>query len=329
MSAHGHQLNEDMLRALPSRISQVMQGMLVSIGIASMAISIAGEWYHGHHFLNSWLLDNAPTLGAVLNLLLVSVAVFPGRIRPLHGDVDDPIARNAIQCINEYCLPALNWFWRCLGFVYVIQLYRTIAPGGAHESTVFADPGMISAALPSMLLEVSSAGSTFSILLTYAFLTPSFLNSQLTAGHAHGEPSTPWLKLPLFWKCLFAVVAVSGVALVLRMTMFQTDCVVAMDNVATCLNGVSSAVALAFFVGRMDSKFVLNWQWCVPLLFFYAGIQVYSSVLYSPDNVRQAVYIYAAFTLKCVLFIFVSNLFETRRLLYYAVALYHDMRREL
>jgi hypothetical protein len=46
-------------------------------------------------------------------------------------------------------------------------------------------------------------------------------------------------------------------------------------------------------------------------------------VLYEPRPVDQAVLIYIAFTLKSVLFIFLSNIFESRRLLYYTVELFN------
>ena len=331
MSSHAMPVSEDVLRGLPSRVSHVMQGVLVSIGIVSVGISIAGEYSHGQHFLNAWLFEHSATLGSLLNLLLVTVALFPGRIQPLNDDARDPTVQRSARCINMYCLPALTWFWRFLGLLYVVQIYRTTAVL-PHDPVAFHAQNPAQALIPSTMIEVFSGGSTLCILLAYAFLTPSFVSAYVAQGDGRqggAAEADDWHRQVVFWRCFAVVLLVSGLAVLVRLFILNFPLATGIDTLTALINGLSSAIALAFFVGRMDSKFVLNWQWCVPLLFFYAGIQVYSSVLYSPSVMRQAVFIYSAFTMKCVLFIFLSNLFETRRILYYVVALTADHQSDM
>ncbi|MFZ1688967.1 MAG: hypothetical protein WAU70_16215, partial [Flavobacteriales bacterium] len=102
-----------------------------------------------------------------------------------------------------------------------------------------------------------------------------------------------------------------------------------LETVVTGSLGVASAMALALFAGRMDSQFISDWQWVIPLLFIYAGIQAYTGVMYKEGLMDKAVFTYAAFTLKCLLFIFVSNFFEGKKAVYYATEIIevHKKRR--
>lgn len=81
MSTHGPILSEDMIRALPSRVSRIAQGLLLGVGIVSTAVSIAGEYAHGSHYLQNWLIKNVTLLGGILHLILIVLILFPGRIR--------------------------------------------------------------------------------------------------------------------------------------------------------------------------------------------------------------------------------------------------------
>ena len=100
MSSHGAFLSEEMIRALPSQVSKITQGLLLSIGIASTGISIAGEWSHGNHFLNEWLLENVTIVGSLLHLLLIVLVIFPGRVRLLNDDIVDPCAKTLIGLVK-------------------------------------------------------------------------------------------------------------------------------------------------------------------------------------------------------------------------------------
>lgn len=334
MSGHSPQLSDEIIHSLPSRVSHAAQLILLAIGITSTIISIAGEWNHGRHFLNLWLVEQAPSLAALLNILLVALALFLGKIRELNDDVADPVVRHSARCLNAFCLRALTWFWRFLGLIYVGELYSTLVAKHAHASIDLALRSEFSILWPSALLETFSLGSTLLILLAYGYLSPKFLH-EFVRGACESEsrrtemPSMRWRDHWGFWRHTSFVLLAGGLAVGLRLLLLSSDGWARFDSVPSMLNGVLSALAFAFFVGRMDSKFVLNWQWCIPLLFVYAGLQVFSPLLHSPNRIQQAGLFYAAFTMKCVLFIFLSKIFEERRILYYAVEVVERSRAEV
>ena len=334
MSAHAPHISEDVLRRLPSQVSQVAQKLLLMVGIVTTVLTIAGEWAHGGHVLNHWLVDNVSVLGALLNILLVALVLFPGRIHPLNGDVHDPIVRSAAKCINAFCLPALTWFWRCLGLLYVVQLFRTLAEAHRHDVLGLGDAPRLIIPLSATCIEFFSVGSTFFILLGYGFLTPGFLREHIPLAATLRSPGAlrdlaRWRSSRLFWKYLAIAVPLAFGMVLTRVFLLLVPDPMLTGNLATVVNGVASAIAFGFFIGRMDSKFVLNWQWAIPILYSYAGIQVYSTVLYAPAPFDVAVFSYAAFTMKCILFIFLSNFFETRRVLYYAVELVESESKDV
>lgn len=323
MSSHGAIIPETLIRSLPGRVSRITQGLLISVGIASTGISIAGEWSHGGTLLNSWLIDHFTFLGATLHLLLIALVLFPGRIQPLHEDLTDKDAALTAQCINSFCLRAWTWIWVFLGVFYVTVLFRNARPY-AHAPIHFANVGVADMVSPA-LLDLFSAGSTYCLLLTYFFLTPRFLRDYVAKHRRHDQhqSSAPynWLDWHEFWLATIAIIPISLCIILFR--LFQVP-VVALDEGLSIVAGLMSASVLAHFVGRMDSKFILNWQWVIPVLFLYAGIQVYSTVLYHATVINQAAFVYGAFTMKCILFVFVSNFFESRRVLYYALELVHS-----
>lgn len=316
MSEHSPHISERMLRNLPSRVSQIAQGLLLVVGIASMGISIAGEWSHGHHFLNDWLLNNVDVMGALLHVTLIVLVLFPGRIRPLNDDVADPDVRRIIQCLNTYCLRAWDCLWFAFGLLYVTLLFTTIAATHAHDPVALGAYGAMQAALPGALMDVFGVGTTFFILLVYVSLTPGFLRacaSRRNSMHWRSSPHARWLILMSALALIAATLRLGGI-------YFFPDPVSA-DKYLSLALGVAAAVTLAYFAGRMDSKFILNWQWLIPVLFLYAGIQVYNSVLYETTTPRRALLVYGAFTMKCLMFIFMSNFFESRGIVYYAAEL--------
>ena len=327
MSGHTPHISEGVLRALPSQVSRITQGVLLAIGIASTGITIAGEWSHGYHFLDAWLLENVSILGASLNVLLIMLVLFPGRIRELDDDVTDDTVRAMIRCINSFCLVAWQWFWFCLGMLYVTLLFTSIVGHHGHEAVDLAKSGDLVTVLPMALVDAFSIGSTAFLVLLYMFLTPGFLRrchkaSQPAGIGSSGEHWSQWRAWPqVMGVRTTLLLSAPIVAMRVLVGRYRPEAALTVEMAVSLAIGLASAIALACFTGRMDSKFIFNWRWIVPVLFVYAGIQVYNSALYEPEVTRRAVLVYGAFTMKCMLFIFMSNFFETRRIVYYAVEL--------
>lgn len=331
MSHGGVALNEDALRSLPSAVSRIAQGLLLLIGVASTAISIAGEWSHGNHYLHEWLVENVTVMGALLHVLLIILILFPGRIRLLNEDVEDHTVRLLVRCLNKFFVRAWTWIWVSFGLLYAVGLYRTLGPESSHP-VVFGKAGYGTAMRVTLLMDVFNVASTLFILLTYAFLSPGFLRDYVRTAkalEAQGKNPDNWFTKLQFWAPASLIVCLGCAALCFRSSILYCIAPSDWDAGITVFLGIASAVVMAYFAGRMDSKFVLNWQWVVVVLFIYAAIQVYSGALYGDQPIPKAIFTYSAFTMKCVLFIFMSNFFESRRVVYYAVELVQAENRTL
>lgn len=331
MSTHGPILSEDMIRALPSRVSRIAQGLLLGVGIVSTAVSIAGEYAHGSHYLQNWLIKNVTLLGGILHLILIVLILFPGRIRLQNDEVSDLTAKAVIRHLNRFFIRAWVGIWVCFGLFYTVYFFRTMEPERNHE--VFMDVRAYhSVVRETLLMDLTNIGSTLFIFLCYCFLTPKFLRDyadNLLRAWKHGAThqqraaterrANMWIHWWQFRLAVFLALVLALVDTWFRLHMLSFPDPTLVDKLLSLGLGLTSAFALAAFAGRMDSKFILNWQWVIPILFLYAGIQTYTNILYEDVAINKAVFIYSAFTMKCVLFIFVSNFFEKGRAVYYAV----------
>lgn len=342
MSGHGPTINEEMLKAMPAAVSRITQGILLAVGIVSMVISIAGEYSHGSHYLHSWLVENVTILSGILHLILVLLILFPGRIRLQNHEVNDRKVQSVIKCLNEFFVPAWTYIWVFFGLLYMAYLFTTLHPESSH-AIQFDRTGYEATQRVTILMDVFNTGSTLFILLTFTFLTPRFLRAyvkfqeeekQLPKTKAKDEnkleqqdqeaknkkarQSRKWRYWKEFCWPLFIVAFITAWSIWSRASVLWFDNPAASDTRVAFGLGMAGALAIALFVGRMDSKFILNWQWVVPILFLYAAMQTYTNVLYEDVAMNKAVFTYSAFTMKCVLFIFVSNFFEQRRAIYYA-----------
>ncbi|MCH9651404.1 MAG: hypothetical protein K0U98_24470 [Deltaproteobacteria bacterium] len=82
------------------------------------------------------------------------------------------------------------------------------------------------------------------------------------------------------------------------------------------LSGFGQGTALALFVGRLDSKYIDPPPWVIASLYLYACIQGAWPVFQSHPQL-MLVLTFLALVLKCLLFLFVAWLFESRVLLYF------------
>ncbi|HEX7315709.1 MAG TPA: winged helix-turn-helix domain-containing protein [Pyrinomonadaceae bacterium] len=85
---------------------------------------------------------------------------------------------------------------------------------------------------------------------------------------------------------------------------------------ADWLSGVLGGVAMALYVGRLQSKFLGSAVWLPPLLYFYTALQpLYAHI--AQDRQWAVWLISGALALKCLLYLYVVWLFKSGRLLYY------------
>lgn len=85
-------------------------------------------------------------------------------------------------------------------------------------------------------------------------------------------------------------------------------------------SGLIGGVALALYVGRVQSKFLGPSTWLPIVLYFYVAIQsLYVAIGNDQSPIAGALIIEAALILKCLLFLYVIWLFKSGRFLFYFV----------
>lgn len=88
---------------------------------------------------------------------------------------------------------------------------------------------------------------------------------------------------------------------------------------ANWISGISSATVMALFIGRLDSKFLECPSWFLVLLYLYVAIQPLFALLGPEHKWWTLILMNAALILKCLLFLFLTWLFQTGRLLFYFI----------
>jgi len=329
-----HALDPSVVRRgrLPRGIAFISQAILLGIGVISTVVSLAGEWFHGRDVLGEWLLTHVSTLGALLHVTLITLVLFPGRIQPLNSAVNDASIRATIQCLNSYFLGAWQWFWWFLGMFYVTMLFRIVVATHPHGPVLLTESHSVASQLPSALMDLFSVGSTTALVAMTRSLTPSFIRTCTEAlkgatPEMNDRHPLQWRRWPHITRWVILGAGFGITVFCARLGAYGMAAYADVDRISSLVTGLASAIALGYFVGRVDSMFLSRWQWLIPLLFLYAAIQVYSSVLYEPDIARLAVLVYGAFTMKCMLFIFISLAYASRRLLYYAAEVVEGAER--
>ncbi|HEX8847362.1 MAG TPA: winged helix-turn-helix domain-containing protein [Pyrinomonadaceae bacterium] len=105
------------------------------------------------------------------------------------------------------------------------------------------------------------------------------------------------------------------ILLVFRQNYIQTDRIL---EGADLVSGIAGGIAMALYVGRLQSKFLGPPPWLLIALYSYTAIQP----LYVFFNNRQlwpVILIDVALILKCLLFLYMAWLFQSGRLLFYLV----------
>ncbi len=314
---------EDMTRYVSRTVAGVMRNVLLIIGALTTVISIAGDYSQGSQFLRTWLVDNKNVLSALLHLMLVVLVLFPGRIRLLNKEVDDKRVEIGITALNRYFLRVWTWMWVCFGLLYlVIYFHAQLRTNGFIID--WEKPYIGSILSEIVMVDVFNLSGTICFALCYAFLTPGFLrryvDSHLQAMDKSGRRranlwDNKWEFWIPIWMVLLCGVAIfcCGRWLVLDHLRFSAN----LDFYNSVIIGLLAAVAMGFLAGRMDSQFVSNWQWMIFVLYLYAALQAHMPIFYDVDEGGKAMLTYTAFTMKCLLYIFVSDFFESRRVVYY------------
>jgi hypothetical protein len=89
-------------------------------------------------------------------------------------------------------------------------------------------------------------------------------------------------------------------------------------NVASLFSGLAGGIAMALYVGRLQSKFINPRIWLLIALYSYTAIQPLFLYL-AGDKTKAVILADVALLLKCLLYLYIAWLLQSGRLLFYLV----------
>lgn len=328
-------------RYLSVPVRSIVQNALLLIGALATLVAMAGDITQGNAFLRKWLYESVHVVGALLHLVLIFLILFPGRMRFLNAEVEDERVRALLEVLNRFFLRTWTWVWVSLGLLYVVYLFTTLE--FQHDKPVTWGVRQFRVrALTILLQDLFNMASSYFLWLAYLFLKPEFLREYVAriehahraqrvgyAGASNGtgratkervfRRSNRWYTFlavrNLTWFMVLFFIGITVLRYVGMTHLYYMD---RYEVVCETLIGLVSALALGHISGLLDGRFILKWQWIVVVLFLYASMQTLTPALYGDDVVKKALFTYAAFTMKCLFFIFISDFFEGQRVVHYA-----------
>jgi DNA-binding winged helix-turn-helix (wHTH) protein len=211
------------------------------------------------------------------------------------------IAKKALQQYTKY------WQWLLLSW---LALYACLA------LIWFAYPD-----LSSLIAEENKSkqllGFTLSITLTLfnnlntlmLFLCFKILNKQIE----DIEESRSVMDDPVMRSGLFFL----GATLVEVLLLVPIE-KAAIPEAASLFSGIAGGIAMALYVGRLQSKFLGARPWLLIALYSYTAIQPLFVYL-EKNDVNPVMILNVALFLKCLLYLYMAWLFQSGRLLFYLV----------
>jgi hypothetical protein len=315
-------------------VRAIVQGVLVLFGAAATIIAIAGDLADGGNVLQDWLVESVDRMAVVLHLVLIVLVLFPGRMRYLNPDVDDERVQAILEVLNLFFLRAWTYLWVCLGIYYAIRLFDNVDP--IRDRAVAWHTGHITVKIWLRgIADVADLLGTFFLLLCYSFLKPAFLRRYVgRLKDAHTRERKAGSSGALFkakykarrWFHYYEFVLplviftllLTGLYIVHANLLLLFHYTAQVEYMTTTFLGLVSATVLGLFAGLLDGRFVLKWQWMIVVLFLYACAQSMGAMEYTDDKLEKAAFVYALFTMKCLFFMFISDFYESHRIVHYA-----------
>lgn len=194
-------------------------------------------------------------------------------------------------------------FWLCLYFVLTI-LYIPVGKTDHMKSLL------------------NLAATFFNNCATLVFLFCYFILSQPTILKSQTGESRSVIEWHRWVAVLFVLTAIQGVFIAFAFKAIPNNFDLTPQNVTDSFNwisGIASATVMALFVGRLDSKFLECPTWVLVLLYAYTAIQPLFALLREEHKWTTFILINAALLLKGLLYMYLTWLFQTGRLLFYFV----------
>lgn len=208
---------------------------------------------------------------------------------------------------HRICWKVLLASW---GLLYLMLAFRELPIFGPEGEAVRQNLQALGPAL-TVLATLFNNCSALALALCYIIL------NEITVIRESGRTvsDVPWLEgLLVLAVVTFGELFLVGVAALQGELISEGSARIIRG--ADWLSGVLGGVAMALYVGRLQSKFLGSAVWLPPLLYFYTALQpLYAHI--AQDRQWAVWLISGALALKCLLYLYVVWLFKSGRLLYY------------
>lgn len=222
--------------------------------------------------------------------------------------VEDPILRLAWTAAGD-----LRRYWGA-AWTFWVLLYLALAATAAFDLLT----GPVTSAVgrwTAVGLNLLQNATTVMLLLAYEVVARPTVREDLTRRQL--LPVEAWLVFALLVSVVEGTLVLLGIPWTAQQWLGW-------------VSGFAQGTALALLVGRLDSKYIEPPTPLIALLYLYAAIQGAWPV-FQQHRELMLVLTFLALVLKCLLFLFVAWLFESRVLVFYLArvrALDTDVARE-
>lgn len=192
--------------------------------------------------------------------------------------------------------------WRMLWFswslLYLFITLQSLTP--FVSGTNFDDPWW------NVPLNLFNNLQTISLFMCYIVITKS------TVDEKRADSPLPWLP----FLAMLAVVTTLEISSIIAIENLKIMTSKFHSSVFCWIGGILAGVSFALVIGRLDSKFIDPPTPVIFFLYLYAVIQP-TWIAFLGDEEMQAILFSVALVLKCLLFVFISWLFQSGTLFFY------------
>jgi|GEM_PF-1521207 len=306
---------------------KLFTALLFVLVLLTLAISITLSF--GQTGKAKWSASLAQFLVIVIAFAHSFVLRRPRGFSPIKQDREDDIRRAGFENFQDFDRGKENpraaleqytkyWRWLLLSWLCLYAFFAITGLKGLEVDTLIANPDQSKKTLGFMLSIFNTLFNNWNTLMI--ILCFYVLNKQVKDEGENREATEISRAAPL-----------AGLVLILLGVTFIEFLFVApidksfIPKGASLVSGIAGGIAMALYVGRLQSKFLGPRPWLLIALYSYTAIQPLFVYL-EKSTVWTVLLIDLALILKCLLYLYMAWLFQSGLLLFYFVRMRRTYR---
>lgn len=278
------------------------------IGATATLISLFSDFIDQKDFFLNSFIYNSPLINFVLHFALIFYVLGPGRLM-----INPHTTLNTKLYLLSNFMPAWRILWISWGLLYLINYINNLII--SENFTFFIRLNSL-----KLLSNIINNIGNFSVLFLYIGLSKHNMNKNLITfyycDNINNINKINYFKGSKFWLfVLMILITINIISIVHAKNVFNSE------DVFTIMSSVLASLFMGMLIGKLDSLYLTNKHLTILLLYIYASIQVYY-VTYGKSNnstnlIAESFVSYLAFTMKCIFYLFIYNIFKEDKISYY------------